>query len=57
MSWDMPLNDIGEDFFYGFPSWEVVYFIWMIAWGWETFMNHENPHDCHHLYLEGAMDQ
>ena len=20
-------------------------------------MNHENPHDCHHFYLEEAMDQ
>ena len=54
---NMPLTCDGEEFFYGFPSWEVVHFIWMIAWRWETFMNHENPNDFHHFSLEEAMDQ
>ena len=53
----IPLICIGEGFFYGFPSWEVIHFIWMIAWRWESFMNHEIPHDFHHFYLEEAMDQ
>ena len=54
---DMPLLCIGEGFFYGFPSWEVIHFIWMIAWRWESFINHEIPHDCHRFYLEKVMDQ
>ena len=54
---NMPLICIGEDFFYGLPSWEVIHFIWMIAWRWESFMNKGIPHDFHHLCLEEAMDQ
>ena len=53
----MPLLGVGEDFFYGLPSWKVIQFIWMIAWRWEPFMNNGIPHDCHHFYLEEAMDQ
>ena len=53
---DMPLLCIGEEFFYGLPSWEVMHFIWMIASRWEPFMDDETPHDCHHSYLEEAMD-
>ena len=53
---NMPLICFGEDFFYGFPSWEVIHFIWMIAWRWESFMDDEIPHDYHHFYLEDAMD-
>ena len=54
--WDMPLISIWEEFSYGLPSWEVIQFIWMIAWRWESFMDDEIPHDCHHFYLEEAMD-
>ena len=54
---NMPLICTREDFFYGFPSWEVIHFIWRIAWRWESFMDDEIPHDCHHFYLEEAMDQ
>ena len=32
MSWDMPVTDIGEESFYELPSWEVIHFMWMIAW-------------------------
>ena len=54
---NMPLICIGEEFFYGLPSWEVIHFILMTTWRWESFMDHENPHDCHHFYLEEAMDK
>ena len=54
---DMPLLCIREEFFYGLPRWEVIHFISMIAWRWESFMNNGTPHDFHHLYLEEAMDQ
>ena len=37
---DMPLICIGEEIFYGFPSWEVIHLILMIAWGWVSFMDH-----------------
>ena len=54
---NMPLICVGEEFTYGLPRWEVIHYIWMIAWRWESFMDHENPHDFHHFYLEEAMDQ
>ena len=54
--WDIPLISIWQEFFYEFPSWEVIHFIWMIAWIWESFIDDEIPHDYHHFYLEEAMD-
>jgi len=56
-TWDIPLMSIWEELFYELPSWEVIHFIWMIAWRWESFIDDEIPHDCHHFYLEEAMDQ
>ena len=56
-TWDIPLMRIWEDLFYELPSWEVSHFIWMIAWRWESLIESEVPNDCHHLYLEEAIDQ
>ena len=56
-TWGMPLMSNWEEIFYESPSWKVIHFIWMIAWRGETFIDDEIPHDCHHFYLEKAMDQ
>ena len=56
-TWDMPLIKNWEELYYELPSWEVIHFIWMIAWRWEPFIGNEVPHDCNHLYLEEAIDQ
>ena len=56
-TWDVPLMNLWEDIFYELPSWEVIHFIWMIAWRWESFIDDGIPHDCHHFYLEEAINQ
>ena len=56
-TWDMPLMIIWEELFYELPSWQVIHFIWMIAWRWESFIDDEIPHDFHHFYLEEAIDK
>ena len=55
-TWSMPLMRYFEDLYYELPSWEVIHFIWMIAWRWESFIDDEIPHDCHYFYLEEAID-
>ena len=56
-TWNIPLMSIWEEFFYELPSWEVIHFIWMIAWRWESFIDDGIPHDCHHFYLEEAINR
>ena len=56
-TWDIPLMRIWEDIFYELPSWEVIHFIWMIAWRWEYFIGNEVPYDCHHFHLEESIEQ
>ena len=56
-TWDIPLMSIWEEILYELPSWQVIHFIWMIAWRWESFIDDEIPHDSHHLYLEEAIDK
>ena len=56
-TWSMPLMSHCEEPFYELPIWEVVHFLWMIAWRWKAFIDDEIPHDFHHFYLEKAMDQ
>ena len=54
-TWDMPLMRIWEDLFYELPIWEVIHFIWMIAWRWESLIGNEISYACHHSYLEEAI--
>ena len=53
----MPIMSNWEELFYELPRWKVIHFIWMIEWRRETFIDDGIPHDCHHFYLEKAMDQ
>ena len=53
----MPLMRNWEEILYELPSWEVIHFISMITWRLESLFDDEIPDDCHHFYLEEAIDQ